>query len=484
MMANGSGDGRIKYAKGDAATREKQLDDLKIESHYVRALDELREATLFVMSSSRANRYRIFSKRLFRMAFMNTGERKIGSERKREDVLSSCDVATITTSEGGHERNLNKMKRNGASNSNGSNNSMDDGKEDEELAYLMEDIMPRNTLFEILGDVLNLSFNGVPLCRAQQRDEEEDESLRVKSSNREKRYAARAARGALLCVGTDGITDGSSEHDAFVLFIEILVDVCTRELERQRTIHLRSRRPHRLEENEDDDNIDSEREKEELERVEGIFLSFYSAIRKNMRDKAKDADWSDEYDEKIRMKNLSKILEEKDDAYASLILQAEILETLIALVAERPEARAMLAESSGTIEAIVHAYTFGEDEDYDADDGIGRKFEEFLGKVGYVTKEEMKAAFLRAQMQLNDASSALLALLTQVPVRLPDTYTIHDNIDEKNLNAFESLREPAMKARMKCAKLLGGEKYVQDIIEAQQHDVMLRYASEQKARNR
>ena len=96
----------------------------------------------------------------------------------------------------------------------------------------------------------------------------------------------------------------------------------------------------------------------------------------------------------------------------------------------------------------------------------------------------MKAAFLRAQMQLNDASSALLALLTQVPVRLPDTYTIHDNIDEKNLNAFESLREPAMKARMKCAKLLGGEKYVQDIIEAQQHDVMLRYASEQKARNR
>ena len=96
----------------------------------------------------------------------------------------------------------------------------------------------------------------------------------------------------------------------------------------------------------------------------------------------------------------------------------------------------------------------------------------------------MKAAFLRAQMQLNDASSALLALLTQVPVRLPDTYTIHDNIDEKSLDAFESLREPAMKARMKCAKLLGGEKYVQDIIEAQQHDVMLRYASEQKARNR
>ena len=35
------------------------------------------------------------------------------------------------------------MKRNGASNSNGSNNSMGDGKEDEELAYLMEDIMPR-----------------------------------------------------------------------------------------------------------------------------------------------------------------------------------------------------------------------------------------------------------------------------------------------------------------------------------------------------
>ena len=80
------------------------------------------------------------------------------------------------------------------------------------------------------------------------------------------------------------------------------------ELKRQRTIHLRSRRPHRLEENEDDDNIDNEREKEGLERVEGIFLSFYSAIRKNMRDKANDADWSDEYDEKIRMKNLSKIL--------------------------------------------------------------------------------------------------------------------------------------------------------------------------------
>ena len=87
------------------------------------------------------------------------------------------------------------------------------------------------------------------------------------------------------------------------------------------------------------------------------------------------------------MKNLSKILEEKDDAYASLILQAEILETLIALVAERPEARAMLAESSETIEAIVHD-TFGEDEYDDADDEIGRKFEEFLGKVGHVTKEE------------------------------------------------------------------------------------------------
>ena len=60
--------------------------------------------------------------------------------------------------------------------------------------------------------------------------------------------------------------------------------MCTRELKRQRTIHLRSRRPHRLEENEDDDNIDNEREKEGLERVEkGIFLSFYSAIRKNMQ---------------------------------------------------------------------------------------------------------------------------------------------------------------------------------------------------------
>ena len=45
MMANGSGDGRIKYAKGDAATREKRLDDLKIETHYVRALDELREVS-------------------------------------------------------------------------------------------------------------------------------------------------------------------------------------------------------------------------------------------------------------------------------------------------------------------------------------------------------------------------------------------------------------------------------------------------------
>ena len=32
-----------------------------------------------------------------------------------------------------------------------------------------------------------------------------------------------------------------------------------------------------------------------------------------MRDKGNvDADWSSEYDEKIRMKNLSKILEEKD----------------------------------------------------------------------------------------------------------------------------------------------------------------------------
>ena len=163
---------------------------------------------------------------------------KIGSERKRENVLSAYDVATITTSEGGQERNLNKTKKIGGAsqNSNGSTSSMDDGKEDEELAYLMEDIMPRNTLFEILGDVLNLSFNGVPLCRAQHRDEGEEEddgeSLSVKSSNKEKRYAARVARGALLCVGTVGITDGSSEHDVFVSFIEMLVDVCTRELEK------------------------------------------------------------------------------------------------------------------------------------------------------------------------------------------------------------------------------------------------------------
>ena len=74
-------------------------------------------------------------------------------------------------------------------------------------------------------------------------------------------------------------------------------------------------------------------------------------------------------------------------------------------------------------------------------------------KSGDITEEELKAAFSRAEMQLNDASSALLALLTQVPVRLPDTYTIHDNINaitdisEKNAAAFESLREAAaMKA--------------------------------------
>ena len=245
-MVSGTLDGRIRYAK-DASENKKKNYFNNIESHYARALDELREATLFVMSSSRANRYRIFSKRLFRMAFMIGDEGKDGSERKRENVLSAYDVATITTSEGGQERNLNKTKKIGGAsqNSNGSTSSIGDRREDEELAYLMEDIMPRNTLFEILGDVLNLSFNGVPLCRAQHRDEEEEEdgddgeSLRVKSSNKEKRYAARVARGALLCVGTVGITDGSSEHDVFVSFIEMLVDVCTRELENQQTTRSR-----------------------------------------------------------------------------------------------------------------------------------------------------------------------------------------------------------------------------------------------------
>ena len=68
-MVSGTLDGRIRYAK-DASENKKKHDFNDIESHYARALDELREATLFVMSSSRANRYRIFSKRLFRMALM------------------------------------------------------------------------------------------------------------------------------------------------------------------------------------------------------------------------------------------------------------------------------------------------------------------------------------------------------------------------------------------------------------------------------
>ena len=499
-MVSGTLDGRIRYAK-DASENKKKNYFNNIESHYARALDELREATLFVMSSSRANRYRIFSKRLFRMAFMIGDEGKDGSERKRENVLSAYDVATITTSEGGQERNLNKTKKIGwaSQNSNGSTSSIGDRREDEELAYLMEDIMPRNTLFEILGDVLNLSFNGVPLCRAQHRDEEEEEdgddgeSLRVKSSNKEKRYAARVARGALLCVGTVGITDGSSEHDVFVSFIEMLVDVCTRELENQQTTRSRPGRPRRRQHLEEED--DDTREKKELEHLEDAFLNFYGAIRKNMRDKTKDADWSDEHDDKIRMKNLSNALEEKDDAYASLLLQAEILETLIALVAERPEARAMLAKKIETIEMIVRAYTFSGDDDDDDDDGGEEEkekdgFEELLNEIGDITEEELKAAFSRAEMQLNDASSALLALLTQVPVRLPDTYTIHDNINaitdisEKNAAAFESLREAAAKARTMCAKLLGGEEYVQEIIENQTLDVVSRYAVEQKARNR
>ena len=116
--------------------------------------------------------------------------------------------------------------------------------------------------------------------------------------------------------------------------------------------------------------------------------------------------------------------------------------------------------------------------------------EELLNEIGDITEEELKAAFSRAEMQLNDASSALLALLTQVPVRLPDTYIIHDNINaitdisEKNAAAFESLREAAAKARTMCAKLLGGEEYVQEIIENQTLDVVSRYAVEQKARNR
>jgi len=484
-MVSGALEGRIRYAK-DASERSGDDSFDKVESHYERALDELREATLFVMSSSRANRYRTFSKRLFRMAFMIGNEQKNGVERKRGKVLNPYDVATITTSAGGHEKNLNKTKNVGGA-SHDSN--MYDRKEYEELAYLMEDIMPRNTLFEILGDVLNLSFNGVPLCPAQQRNDEEEESdgggsLQVESSNKEKRYAARAARGALLCVGTVGITDTSSEYDTFITFIEMLVDACARELERQQTA------PQKLgEKDEYDSNGTGGQEK--IERVEGTFLTFYGALRtNNMRDKTNDADLGDERDEKVRRKYLSNALEEKDDAYSSLLLQAEILETLIALVAERPEVRAMLAERIETIKAIVRAYTIGEYEDEDGDKEKKDGLEELLNEIGDVTEEELKAAFVRAQMQLSDASGALLALLTQVPIRLPDTYTIHDSVDaktdvtEKNVKAFESFREAAVNARTLCAKLLGGEEYVQEIIDAQTHDVVSRYAAEQKARNR
>lgn len=484
-MVSGALEGRIRYAK-DASERSGDDSFDKVESHYERALDELREATLFVMSSSRANRYRTFSKRLFRMAFMIGNEQKNGVERKRGKVLNPYDVAMITTSAGGHEKNLNKTKNVGGA-SHDSN--MYDRKEYEELAYLMEDIMPRNTLFEILGDVLNLSFNGVPLCPAQQRNDEEEESdgggsLQVESSNKEKRYAARAARGALLCVGTVGITDTSSEYDTFITFIEMLVDACARELERQQTA------PQKLgEKDEYDSNGTGGQEK--IERVEGTFLTFYGALRtNNMRDKTNDADLGDERDEKVRRKYLSNALEEKDDAYSSLLLQAEILETLIALVAERPEVRAMLAERIETIKAIVRAYTIGEYEDEDGDKEKKDGLEELLNEIGDVTEEELKAAFVRAQMQLSDASGALLALLTQVPIRLPDTYTIHDSVDaktdvtEKNVKAFESFREAAVNARTLCAKLLGGEEYVQEIIDAQTHDVVSRYAAEQKARNR
>jgi hypothetical protein len=264
----------------------------------------------------------------------------------------------------------------------------------------------------------------------------------------------------------------------------MLVDACARELERQQTA------PQKLgEKDEYDSNGTGGQEK--IERVEGTFLTFYGALRtNNMRDKTNDADLGDERDEKVRRKYLSNALEEKDDAYSSLLLQAEILETLIALVAERPEVRAMLAERIETIKAIVRAYTIGEYEDEDGDKEKKDGLEELLNEIGDVTEEELKAAFVRAQMQLSDASGALLALLTQVPIRLPDTYTIHDSVDaktdvtEKNVKAFESFREAAVNARTLCAKLLGGEEYVQEIIDAQTHDVVSRYAAEQKARNR
>ena len=82
--------------------------------------------------------------------------------------------------------------------------------------------------------------------------------------------------------------------------------------------------------------------------------------------------------------------------------------------------------------------------------------EELLNEIGDITEEELKAAFSRAEMQLNDASSALLALLTQVPVRLPDTYTIHDNINSitdslrkmrQRLNLSRSSRESTNEVR-------------------------------------
>ena len=468
---------------------------------YASSLDELREATMFVLSESRAKRYEKFSRMMFRFASFDAGEdvlRRRHSSRSSESqsfVLYPRDVATITTSEG-------SRKYSNSISSNNNNNGVTLKKsEDEELAYALDDILPRNkTLFEILSDILDLSFNNIALCRAQQKirktntkSKSFEKLLRLKSTKREKRYAARVARSALLCVGTTGITTASGE-DTFKSFAEKLVEVCVRELKRLNHNTNNNNNSNNNNNNQgdyyiDDDGVIEEEEEEEEERdkVEKSFLEFYDSIRKNMRDKTNEADWTD--DDK-RRSNIIRLLEEKDGAYASLVLQAELLETLIALVAERPRERAMLSKQ---IEAILEIYVRDEDKYEEMQESDMNQYAmDYLLETGgdedFPTKEERANVLAQAQMQINDASGALLALLTKIPVHLPNSYVAiyyydGDAIDYYD-EAFEISRTTMIEARAKCAKILGGENYLEELLIALERDIISRYTSEKKARLR
>ena len=115
-MVSGTLDGRIRYAK-DASENKKKNYFNNIESHYARALDELREATLFVMACSGAKRARRLSMRWLRRALMREQGGRGGGERVGDEIAAQhghmlraegdgdgSECASLTLADDAHHR--------------------------------------------------------------------------------------------------------------------------------------------------------------------------------------------------------------------------------------------------------------------------------------------------------------------------------------------------------------------------------------------